>query len=528
MASKKSLIQDLQKVSEQYSQETGKSADQIPRGYYRKNGEFKESDYEGRFGRFEDFRSAAIEPAFARHTMEDRKKSPGKKKRFVVTAVIEGQSPNLPFISSLETYCEYNNAELIILPMISPNGKKRDEFHEDLRSYEHRFAIDCVFNGSIQAADMLLNPQQILPLTGLARMGHAGSSLIIASPKQHMTVVPDEGQAGMVHSTGVCTNPDNYRTTRQGRIATLDHTLGALVIEIESDDRFHLRQIQCYNPDGSFYDLNRLYSPDEISLIPPMLVESVYAGDIHCGWIDSTSLEALYQQTEYLKAKSIVIGDVFDGTSISHHMEDSIVEQVNRKENMVLLEEELQGVLEFLENTHKRLPEVTIFYCRGNHDEHLDRYLDEQRWHNDRFNYRTAIECMGYLLDRLNPIEEWIRARKPEILKYTKFLTRNSSLRLTARNIENGFHGDWAHDGMRGSKNTLEAMSGNITHGHIHTPYIHRGVWASGTTSRFDLPYRKGETTGWLAANVSHYPNGQRQLLVNVPGDKNQVRWRRK
>lgn len=524
MSIKKSdLIEDLKKSGKKYARQFSSKSQNITRDYYRTVTGCGRS-YLKFWKNFTDFKKSTFEykEPFNRQSLENKVKSrPENTKVLFVTAAVEGQMLSEGFFNAItKSFIPNNNAELIVLGCIAPSGS--EEYDPGLEKYTKLFASEYQIASNIIAVDMMINPQQILPLTGLTRYGSQDHSLILASPKQHMVIVPSKQKTpNFVHSTGVCTLPTNYRQTRRGRIALKDHMLGGLIIEIVDDRVFHLRQVQCFNRDGSFYDLNKKYCPD--GSVENAEIELLYLGDVHTGWMDENSVNAVREQISLLKPGKVFMGDVFDATSISHHTEQDIVRQVNRPEHLKLLKDELDDTADFLKKINSLFPKISIGIIRGNHDEHLDLYLTEQRWVKDRFNYRIAIKCMGWLLDEKNPIKEYVREKYPE-LKNIKWLDRNSNFYISKRNIEVSLHGDIGFDGRRGSARTLEISTSRCTIGHVHTPYIFREIWAAGTNSVFDLPYRKGTSTGWVAANISHYKNGQRQLLINIP-DRGKSRW---
>src|SRR5690606_29335149 len=107
-------------------------------------------------------------------------------------------------------------------------------------------SADFWLSPKLRAMDLLLHPQQMLPLTGLPRFGHKGYSVIVASPKQELFVCPNNQKKypHIIHSTGTISSPDGYRPTRAGRLAKQDHVFGGLIVEIENEKLFHIRQIQ--------------------------------------------------------------------------------------------------------------------------------------------------------------------------------------------------------------------------------------------------------------------------------------------
>lgn len=206
-------------------------------------------------------------------TREDAEKAKKYKNhtsgRFFVTAAVAGAEVDLNFLKSVENFCEKNKAKLIVLLMRehqTPLSKQEYIYAPEIfELYGRGLAVtEYVFNKNLRAMDAQLNPQQIMPLTGLNRYGISGEgkfSILVASTKQHMQVLPtgNESYPRIMHSTGVITVP-NYLANRAGRMAEQDHTIGGLIVEI-SKDKFALRQVQSDN-DGSFVSIGKRYFPD--------------------------------------------------------------------------------------------------------------------------------------------------------------------------------------------------------------------------------------------------------------------------
>lgn len=433
------------------------------------------------------------------------------KKIFFVSSVIPGFSINNKFLNSIITFCNTKKAKFVLLPMKGID--KNSYWNEDEWNTINKFLYtQYKFNNKLKAFDILLNPNQINPLTGLERYGQKDFSLIIASPKQQMKSVPvSNSLPHVLWTTGTICSNTNYTNNRIGKLAIQDHVLGGLIVEIEKDE-FYIRPVQCLK-NGSFVDLNSIYNQNKvIQSTSPLL----YMGDSHAGWEDEKSLSSTLNQINTLNVKEIFIGDLFDGTSITHHHDSDINSQLQRPINLQTLESELHTVANYLKNFINQFPKIKINVIRSNHDEHLDRYLTERRFINDRLNYKISLQLSIYLIENKNPIEEWIKINYPKINKNINWLKRESSYKI--KHIELACHGDKGSDGKWGSALNLEKSYGSCVVGHTHSPQILRSVYIVGTNSKLNLPYTKGSPSSWLHANCIIYHTGQRQLLITVNG----------
>lgn len=118
--------------------------------------------------------------------------------RYFITAAVAGAPVDRKFLATVEKFCEQKKAKLIVLLM---RGHKRS-----LEPQDHIYApeverlhkegkafVEYVFNSNLKALDVQVNPQQVLPLTGLTRYGVDGDkrySVLVASPRQHMKILP--------------------------------------------------------------------------------------------------------------------------------------------------------------------------------------------------------------------------------------------------------------------------------------------------------------------------------------------------
>ena len=130
-------------------------------------------------------------------------------------------------------------------------------------------------NSNIALYSIRLSAKQINPITGLGRIGQRNKSFIFASPKQSLEYVP-VGNNRLPHalmSTGAITLPhydtERYMSKRTAFIAENDHVLGAIIVELDDNDRYHFRQIE-FNKDGSFTDLGTRYYKDGKSKFFPI------------------------------------------------------------------------------------------------------------------------------------------------------------------------------------------------------------------------------------------------------------------
>lgn len=528
---KKNLVDALYQISEIFSKKTGLPANKLSRDFTRKNFKHHIAEINEFYGSFRNCslklfprvkiskrkeKEVKEEDLFNRESItviKDETKS-GDGRRYFVTSAVAGQSLNREFFNTIQNYCKVKNAKLVILPM--RGVKKLDESYPvELQEYSDYFVSEFIFNTNLMAMDKRDVPQKIQPLTGITRLGQKDKSLIISSPKQQMKVVPvtPGSYPHVLFSTGAITNPDNYANTHVGALAEQDHIIGGLVVEIEDQKIFHIRQIQT-DERGGFHDLNEYFLDDSVAKENAV---AIYGGDMHCGWSSTSAIVSVIEQINILKPEYFFTGDVMDNTAISHHEENNRIAQLNRPSHLSTLENELNTVADELNVFISQIPDNCKFVSvMGNHDEFLMRYVAEGRYINDRFNYRLALDIAIDYHENVNPIQKWVERKYPILKKKIKWLNRGDSLKVEG--IECALHGDLRINGAFPSITNLENSFGSCVIGHYHTPQVLRNVWVVGTLSRFDLPYTKGAPSSWLHSNCVIYRGGQRQMLTTIEG----------
>lgn len=454
-------------------------------------------------------------------------------KRFVVTTVVSDKKIHTGFYNSIKNYCEKNDAKLICIPALDIANRRSYNnftFPQELKN-ESFIASDTRLNDNLFISSIKLSAKHIQPTTGLSRIGQRNGSYIFASPKQFLEFVvnsPDEQTTPhAIMTTGAITiadyNRDRYMSDRTSYIAENDHVVGALIIEIENDKKFHFRQIQS-DSSGRFCDLGWMYTDSGAFEVQPTLV----MGDLHAGDHDDTVLDATREIVADCGVKNVFVHDAFSGYSISHYDESS----PHRRAKKVLnarsnLEDELRVGLEILGEIISWLPkEGKVFRVKGNHDEWLERYLDRAGYVNDPENHLLSLHLAIEYLDGGDPVEfafnSWLGGDK-EVLDRIEWLQRDDRIKVAG--IELSQHGDKGLNGVKGSLISIEKAFGEAVVGHSHTGAIFRGVYRVGTSTKLKLDYNTGPSS-WTWTHCLVYENGQRQLINILPGENGTATWR--
>lgn len=508
---KEQIIKDLQQVAKKFKKEFPNSKDNITRDYYRSSGKYG-TEVEKIFGTFKNASQEVFkdEKGISREDILIKKVESKIKKRYFISAVVPDQKINSQFMQSIETYCSKNNAKLILLLM---RGVKKDatfskEFYD---KYSENIATEVIFNNNCEALDFKLLPQMNLSLTGLDEINNT-KSLIIASTKQYLETIANriEEFPHLLWSTG-CINYPEYRDDRPGKIATKQHTIGGLVLEVVDSELFHIRPVECDDKNG-FCDLGIYYKQQKVSLMKSDIV----LGDVHCGVEDPIAIKVCIEMIKTLKCDKVYIHDLFDAASVNPHEEDNLLAQYLRVKHQQSLDNELQYLGRFLEDFTKTISNREFIVIPSNHNDFIDRWLKKGQFvFSGAFNAKLGAELFIHLLEKENPIQYYLHSRNFVKKLNLKFPKRNDKLNSYGIDI---IHGDRGVGGAKGSIKSFTKCYGKNSSGHNHTPSKYKLSSRTGTNSQKDLLYVEGTISGWMATQDIIYENGTSQLVTIIDG----------
>jgi hypothetical protein len=372
-------------------------------------------------------------------------------------------------------------------------------------------------------ADVKVNATNKNPLSGFETVTGKRSG-IFGHGQLEMKVVPAPMSKlpKKLCTTGSVTR-HNYSDTSRGKIAEENHCTGALVVETHGN-LFWIRQIRG-NPDGSFYDLNLKTTVDGVEKAEPAL--GLVCGDIHWDFICPKVLNATFTSrtsiVDSLKPQSIVIHDVYDGYSGSHHhQKDPMLLYHKAIHNQDSVEAELERLVEGL----KIMAKQKLVMVDSNHNRHFSRWLNECNPRTDHVNAELYFRCRLAQVQQaattpdprelMDPLEWYIRTKIPEV--DIDFTGHGSDYAIGKYCVDN--HGDVGANGARGSAQQFTKFGGYYIIGHSHTPGIYKNVIQVGTSSVLNPPYVRGPSS-WMNTHAIIYADGNASLIDIIDG-----RWR--
>ena len=462
--------------------------------------------------------------------------------KFVFTAIDVDVGFNWDVITSLQIYARENNAQLVAIPL----SVKRNNLANAIAQYKAYTGLEdeeipilvqvenmgffialseIIVHPLLTVKPLFISPKVANPVLGLGPLVTQYKSMIIASTKQVLETRPSAKHElpYILASTGTISTSvysEHYLETKQEAIAGLDHTYGAVVVEIDGDI-FHMRHLT--SKDGkSFIDKGIRYS-----LCPsPVKVKAIIPGDWHSGYTDIPVASVLFDVTKELEVENAILHDLGDGHSVNPHQKHQNIALGHLarigKLDVAL---EIAGIVHDLHEWEKLVENVYV--VRSNHDEFFDRELDngkytshplssqdlavvagavvEHSWDNGEIPYALPIAIEKLAYEKL----------KMSRLQKTTFLERDVSFSIAGVDVSH--HGDKIINGRPTSIHTVSTSIPTSIVGHTHAPAAFRNTYRVGTSSLLDLSYNKG-LCSWLHTFALLYDDGSVQLINIIKG----------
>jgi len=155
--------------------------------------------------------------------------------------------------------------------------------------------------------------------------------------------------------------------------------------------------------------------------------------------------------------------------------------------------------------------DMRIKIVKSNHDEALDKYLDEGRYGTDPQNLALSVRLANGVLDGKDAVQYGVQLTHGKLDKRIDFLQRDDDFNRYGWHLSS--HGDKGPSGSRGSMPSFDYSLGKAVVAHNHSACIRKNVFRVGALEKTDVKYAAGTTNNWTATNFALYPNGRGQLL---------------
>lgn len=444
------------------------------------------------------------------------------KRRFIITWAQNDTPVHEQFISNIEKYAEFIDADIHIIagryknPTSVFTDKKYETWEERIEDYLDANRHDVHKYLSIMS-DVKIQPTAVDPMTGLQGMSGI-NSCIFGSPKVQLEMIPvlECNRPKMMLTTGACTLK-NYTDSKSGKKGEFHHTLGFVVVEIKDEEVFFIRQVTATD-DGSFSDLyfRTQFNPkkNESFITRLKKIEAIVLGDLHYGKHDERVIETTLDLMQMLAPSHVILHDVFDGDSINHHeIKDPFAQYRKEVAGTNSLKKEIDNLLAGL----KVFEKYNVVIVRSNHDDFIDRWLKDTDWRKT-VTPKNSLEYMQFAAAILT--EDAPHGIIPYIINknYPKFKTLGRGDSYIVKDWELGQHGDIGSNGSRGSLVQFRKLNTKIVVGHYHSPGRKDGALAVGTSTHLRVGYNQG-ASGWLQSHVIIHSDSKAQHIHFIKGE---------
>lgn len=440
------------------------------------------------------------------------------KSRIVITCAVSDSPLHAPALASLLTYVKAHDAELVVVPLRYQNptsqagALRRVAYPPDLTEhlYSGRMAIG---KNLLLLGDVKVQPTAVCPLSGLDGISGT-SSCILPHPRLALASVPTRAHElpKLMLTTGAITRPV-YSRSKAGAKGAFAHSLGAVVVELDGD-LFHVRHLQI-TPSGSFIDLDTEYDGEDVR--PALPAHALVLGDIHAEMADPEAVAAGRQIQALLKPKRLVLHDVHNHGSASHHSNfwERFARRVTRRDSV---SDELKTTAAMIDSWYREGQETVV--VSSNHNDHLARWLEDYRngqdVENAAFYHGAKAKVLAWIAKNKGKVPDIFSFLAGELLQKPARLLSDRDSYAVAK-VELAYHGDRGPNGARGSAKSLDRIGTKSIIGHSHSPAISGGCFQVGTMSMLDMGYNTGPSS-WLHGAVVIYSNGKRSHIHIIKG----------
>lgn len=477
----------------------------------------------------------------------------GKVKRYIVTSAQNNTYVHGELLDNLEALAKYYGAEIIVgtytynqnaYGKLSVKRGTKKEYQRELwydpriEPYIRDSRIE-LGKGLVWAGEYNALPTNVNPLAGLESYTGRKSAIFPHAKLAMRSIATMQGEGVKLNYTTGTVTQRNYIQKREGVIAEFHHIYGALLVEVNSEGNWWVRQLNQDEGTGTLQDLNILVKNGQV-VDKSAKVEAVTHGDLHGVWSDPGAVKLALNIVDMLKPKRQYFHDIMEGASVNPHQRKY---KANHEKfhtwlrGYHVLENELIDTAKVLDQFERNFSENIV--VDSNHDDvWLKRWLREHNHKVDPPNAELYLDLDAYLYKRIrNTVtveESRARTAKPtmvrdiQLLAYAmkkfgqlkskvKFLHADEPSKTCGDKIENGMHGHLGPAGKFGTPENLSKMARKANTAHTHSAGIFNGLYVAGTLSYLRWDYAKGPNSQ-SQSEILTYPNGKRTIITFYNG----------
>lgn len=449
-----------------------------------------------------------------KYSQENTNSSQSVPMKYIITSIQLNGLVNKNLLTNMLNFAKANNVDKILT--FTQSGRYKEEDKISPLIFENNIELisnEMKLNENLKLYDSKILPQQINPFTGMNKKLSRDYSYILPSPKiRYDSIASNSKYPRAFMSTGSLTKPNYKEHTAHGRKAVEQHQYGFIYVEILNKQIFVAHQIES-TIKGDFQYLTKKYSDNKITETKP---EALILGDWHTGDTDTWVRNETFKMISDLKPKRVVFHDLFNGHSINHHERGLLLAELrNLRDNKICLQDELKVVYNDIWSFAKRYPNINFIVVRSNHDDFLEKYIQQKMFIDDPKNFLFTCSIISRIINEKKvPLQEALLLIG-ELPNNFKFTQQDYSLRVYGIELAN--HGHLGANGSRGTPNQFNNLNLKMITGHTHSPKLMENGMVVGTSTRLKLSYTHGASS-WLNAHGILYNNGKYGLLTLIRG----------
>ena len=469
--------------------------------------------------------------------------STGVVKRFILTSAQNNTFIHKDFWDNVLAMAKHYEAKIMVGTfsynqnmfgkLAVKNGTKKDYEEElwydpKLMPYISDERIELA-PGLTWCGNMNILPTEDNPISGLETYG-GSTSVIFPHTKIEMrsiATMPDM-PVKMIYTTG-CTTLMNYLQKKLGIKAEHHHRYAFLLVEVDSDGNWWVRQVAARKNGKTIQDLNVLVENGTVTSTEAT-VDAITWGDLHATNSQPEIVAASMTMLDALHPKYQFIHDVMEGISVNRHYikHAPLPHQYFHRwlRGLHRVDEELKQSRAILEQYLR--PWCQTVAPDANHDaKWLESWLSKFDYRYDPANAELFLRMQNFMYAEIR--KDITAPKNVNLMKYAfekeaklkagavKFLLPDES--FTVGEVELGCHGHLGPNGTFGSPANLAKIGKKATTAHTHSAGIYHGLYVAGTSSKLpkDWDYTMGPSS-WSWSHVLQYANGQRAVVTMKNG----------
>lgn len=443
------------------------------------------------------------------------KKHDTNKQRFLISWCQSETPIHKEFLKNMEAYSKEIDAQILIIAgryknptslSSSKNIKNKEKNIRNTWDSEILPYLDAARHNLhphlVVLSDVKIQPTASMPLTSLN--GLTGlETCIVGSPRSHLKFLPVlDGYPPKALLTTGSISIENYTDTKIGKQSEFNHQIGCVIVELDGDI-FHIRQIIAER-NGDFYDLNYRLKDGKCKANKKG-IEVAVLGDMHLTSEEKEHVDVTFEMLERFKPNHVILHDISDGGSISHHEKNNPFQLLRREEDG---SNSLQKEIDYMINWFKNKPKYNYVIPAANHNDFFDRWLMSADWRKEG-NKALYLKYANVVAQGLAPrgIIAYILENE---FNHIQCLGVDES--YSVLDWELSVHGDRGAGGSRGSAMQFKNLNVKTITGHTHSASKMDGHVCVGTLTKLRMGYNLG-MSAWSVSNVVVYPNGKAQHI---------------